>query len=173
LNRVFAKLQFCKNFLCKKQNAEHFARLLEKPTGFRKKPNYVLDACALIAMFNLEAGAATVRDLFLQVAAGKAAVYISPVNLLEVYYDRIQIVGAERAKEILRWIYASVVQIPENVTATVILEAGRLKSTYKISLADSIGLATAASVNGTFVTSDHHELDVVEHREQIPLLWIR
>ena len=63
---------------------------------------FVLDACALIAMFNLEAGAAKVRNLILRAAAGEheTEVCISPVNLLEVYYDRIKVAGHERADEI-------------------------------------------------------------------------
>jgi hypothetical protein len=48
-----------------------------------------------------------------------------------------------------------------------------LKRKYKITLADSIGLAETIISNGTFVTSDHHELDEVEKNEKIDFIWIR
>jgi predicted nucleic acid-binding protein len=51
-------------------------------------------------------------------------------------------------------------------------EAACLKSLYKMSLADAIGLATAKEFSATFVTSDHSELEAVEKGEQIPFLWL-
>jgi hypothetical protein len=46
------------------------------------------------------------------------------------------------------------------------MEAERPKSAHKISLADAV-LLTEAAIRGVFVvTSDHHELDVVEAVER-------
>jgi hypothetical protein len=42
-----------------------------------------------------------------------------------------------------------------------------------MSLADSIGLAEAIINGGCFVTADHHELDIVEKKEHLNMLWIR
>ena len=53
------------------------------------------------------------------------------------------------------------------------MEAGRLKATYKISLADSVALAEAFVSGGTLLTADHHELDVIEKHEKIQFQWIR
>jgi len=47
-----------------------------------------------------------------------------------------------------------------------------LKASYKCSLADAIGLATAVEFSGQFVTSDHHELEAVEANEPIRFLWL-
>jgi predicted nucleic acid-binding protein len=53
-------------------------------------------------------------------------------------------------------------------------EAARVKAFYKhVSLADAMGLATAFCTGGIFVTSDHHELDIVNAREAVRFLWIR
>lgn len=49
----------------------------------------------------------------------------------------------------------------------------RLKSTYRISLADSIALAQAIALNAELLTCDHHEFDVLEPFEPIKILWIR
>jgi predicted nucleic acid-binding protein len=136
---------------------------------------FVLDACALIALFNREAGAAKVRDLILQAAAGEeeTEICISPVNLLEVYYDRIRVVGPDRADEILSWIYASPIQILETLAPPILKEAGRLKTAYTMSLADSIACAAASCLSGILVTADHKELDPVENSETIHFLWFR
>jgi predicted nucleic acid-binding protein len=52
-------------------------------------------------------------------------------------------------------------------------EAGRLKATYKISMADALLLAHGIENNATIITSDHHELDIVEQSENIDFLWFR
>jgi predicted nucleic acid-binding protein len=41
-----------------------------------------------------------------------------------------------------------------------------------MSLADSIGLATAKDLGAIFVTSDHSELEAVEQHEPISFLWL-
>jgi predicted nucleic acid-binding protein len=51
-------------------------------------------------------------------------------------------------------------------------EAGRLKTTYAISLADAIACATAGSLRATLVTSDHKELTQVEQDENLSVLWL-
>jgi hypothetical protein len=53
------------------------------------------------------------------------------------------------------------------------MEAGRLKSSYKISLADSIALAEASISNGMLITADHHEFDTIEMNERLLFFWIR
>jgi predicted nucleic acid-binding protein len=63
--------------------------------------NYVLDACAVIALLDGEEGAEIVKDLFEKAEAGKITVYIHSVNLLEVYYDRIRAINLEVAEEFL------------------------------------------------------------------------
>jgi len=42
-----------------------------------------------------------------------------------------------------------------------------------MSLADSIGLAETILNDGYFVTADHHELDIVEKKEKLNMIWIR
>ena len=48
-----------------------------------------------------------------------------------------------------------------------------MKKQYRLSLADAIGLAAAIISNASFVTADHHELDVIEKNENISFTWIR
>ena len=44
---------------------------------------------------------------------------------------------------------------------------------YNISLADSIALAQTVISDGVLITSDHHELDIIEKKENINFVWIR
>ncbi|MDR0446149.1 MAG: hypothetical protein LBH17_03835 [Oscillospiraceae bacterium] len=60
------------------------------------------------------------------------------------------------------------------MTLPKLIESGRLKSAYKISLADAIALAEASVSGGHCVTADHHEMDKVEQGEpNIKFMWIR
>ena len=52
-------------------------------------------------------------------------------------------------------------------------EAGRLKASYRISLADAIALAQTLISGGELLTADHHEFDVIEKHENIRFNWIR
>jgi len=63
--------------------------------------------------------------------------------------------------------------INENLTDSVLREAGRLKVEHKISIADSIAIAETIVNKGSLVTSDHHEIEAVEKKENISVTWFR
>jgi predicted nucleic acid-binding protein len=136
--------------------------------------HYVLDACALLAVFNKEDGGELVRDIIEQAKTDDAtSVRMNIINLLEVYYGLYREYGKEVADNIMYKIKTSPIEIIETITEDVFGEAGRLKASYKISMADSIALAEASVSDGSLVTSDHHEFDVVEMAENISLYWFR
>jgi len=60
-----------------------------------------------------------------------------------------------------------------DISDTIFHETTRLKATYKCSLADAIGIATAIDFSGVFVTADHHELDSIASKETIGFFWFR
>jgi predicted nucleic acid-binding protein len=135
---------------------------------------YVLDACALIARIKNEPGADVVEGLLCQAVTGEADLCINIVNLVEVYYGFMKEFGEERAREIMRTVYDTAVEVIDTTDGAVFEEVARLKSTLgKFSLADSFGLATASVLGGTFVTCDHHKLGKFEGQVNIPFLWIR
>jgi len=135
--------------------------------------NYVLDACALFALISGEQGEDIVCDLLKKAINNEATVYMSRINLLEIYYSHIRDLGIERADEIIQSVYASQIQLINDVNHAVFRTAAILKAKYRISLADSVALAYAKQLNGAIVTADHHEMDVVEQNEPIEFLWIR
>lgn len=133
-----------------------------------------MDACALIAIAHKETGADAVQELINQTKTGGTAIFISIVNLLEVYYKLIQQSGIMPANTFIKSVlYASPIKIIDTIDIAVFCEAARFKTAYKISLADSFALASAFCMNGVLVTADHHELDVVEQSGDVQFFWIR
>jgi PIN domain nuclease of toxin-antitoxin system len=135
--------------------------------------NYTLDACALLAFLNDEAGSEIVEGLLDKSRSGEYSLHISIVNLLEVYYAELRDKGEEIADIVLDAVRYYSVYIIDTISEPVFREAARLKTTYKMSLGDAIGLATAAELQAQFVSSDHHELESVEKQEPGRLFWFR
>ena len=136
--------------------------------------NYLLDACALLALFNNEKGSDVVSGLFDSAKRGEITLSINAANLIEVYYDRIRIHGHKLADAIIRGIYEdSPISIIEENNSAIVREAAYFKATGKMSFADAILVATARCTGATVVTCDHVELEPIEQQTQIPFLWIR
>jgi predicted nucleic acid-binding protein len=134
---------------------------------------YVLDACALTALLKKEAGADEVFAIYKKAVAGEASLVMNKLNLLETYYDQYRSLGKLVADKTLDSIKKSPITIISEISDVVFAEAGRLKASYRISLADSVALAEASVLKGTLLTADHHELDAVEQKEHIKFRWIR
>jgi PIN domain nuclease of toxin-antitoxin system len=134
---------------------------------------YIFDACALIALLTGENGYKNVEKIIEESKSNRAQIIMHNVNLLEVYYDIYKLYDEVSAIKFLDEIKNAPIKLVAEVNNDIIINAGRLKRKYKISLADSIGLAETIISNGTFVTSDHHELDEIEKNEKIDFTWIR
>jgi len=135
--------------------------------------DYLLDACAFIALFNEEPGADMVAELLTKEETGGDRLFITSVQILEVFYDSIRIKGREYADNFLEKLYASKIIVLPEIPREVIYDAGRFKTTYTMSIADTILAATARYIGATIVSCDHKELEPVEKNEHIPILWIR
>ena len=134
---------------------------------------YVLDACALVAFLRKEAGWERVKTVLMCAHNGTYTVQMHAINLLEVYYDMYRSIGKEKADEELSMIRNLPIIFNVSLSDDIFKEAGRLKASYKISLADSVALAQTKVTGGILLTSDHHEFDVIEGKEDIEFLWIR
>jgi predicted nucleic acid-binding protein len=136
--------------------------------------NYLLDACAVLAFLNDELGADVVNELLDRAKRREITLSMNAVNLIEVYYDRIRVVGTEDADAAIMEIYNTFpVSIIGTLNQSIVREAAHFKATGKISFADSVLVATARSTGATVVTCDHAELTPIEQQEHIPFLWIR
>ena len=136
--------------------------------------SYILDACALIALLKGENGAKEVDNLFHQAEQKKALLSMSIINLLEVYYGFIGDIGLTETQDLLNKINDTPLVIIDTISQPVYHEAARLKGTYhRLSLADAVGIATAIELSAIFVTSDHHELEVIANKETLNFFWFR
>lgn len=134
---------------------------------------YILDACAILTLLKNENGADVVDSILVEAKNDNCAVSVNKINLLEVYYGFYREDGKEFADRQIRAIRESVIKIIDEISDEVFVEAGRLKATYKISVADSIASAQTLVSDGILLTSDHHEFDAVEKMENIRFGWIR
>jgi predicted nucleic acid-binding protein len=134
---------------------------------------YVFDACSLISVLSSEKGADVVKNLLQRAVNGEIRILMHKVNFLEVYYYIYKRYNESTAQKLLNDIRISPIKLDKEITDDILIMAGRLKSLYKISLADSVGLAEAIINDGYFVTADHHELDIVEKKEYLNIVWIR
>jgi PIN domain nuclease of toxin-antitoxin system len=134
---------------------------------------YVLDACALLAFINNEPGADRVEAILRDALNGNAEVFMNKINVFEVYYGIYRSQGKEKADEIYRLIQIQPINIIDALDDAVFTEAARLKTKFRMSLADSIALGEAVYQNAVVVSSDHHEFDIVSSQENIVFDWIR
>jgi predicted nucleic acid-binding protein len=102
---------------------------------------YVFDACSLIALLSNEDGVEVVKDLLQKATDGEIKILMHKVNFLEVYYYIYKKYNAQAALKLLEDIKIAPIKIDTEITDDILIKAGRLKSLYKMSLADSIGLA--------------------------------
>lgn len=127
----------------------------------------------MLAVLSNEQGADKVAELYKKAASGEITLVMNKLNPLEVYYDLYRAYGRERADDFLAEITQSPILINHEFSDEIFTEAGRLKASYKISLADSIALAQTIVSGGTLLTSDHHEFDIIEAKESIDFAWLR
>ena len=134
--------------------------------------DYVFDACALIAFFNEEEGADTVAGLMAQAGNGECRLFMSSIQVMEVYYDRVYIKGTKYADTVLESIYAFVITVLSDISCDIIKEAGRFKTSYSMSLADTFAAATAGNLGATLVTKDS-EMGEAERAGKFHVLWLK
>jgi len=94
-------------------------------------------------------------------------------NFLEVYYKIHKAYGETEADNLLETMKQMPITIKDILTDEIFKEAGRLKSKYKLSLADSIAVAESIVNKGSLVTADHHEIEPIETAEKINVTWFR
>jgi predicted nucleic acid-binding protein len=132
--------------------------------------NYVLDACAMIALLLQEPGEEVVWARLLEKDATCLA---HSMNLCEVFYNFYRESGkvaATGAIEDLKWL--GVVE-RSDLDEEFWHDVGVLKGTHRVSLADCCAVALTKRVGGTLLTSDHHEFDQLDTLGICPITFIR
>ena len=134
---------------------------------------YIFDACTLLAFYKDEKGAEKIETLLDEAVSGQSKIYMHAINLIEIHYFFLRVLGLAKANIILDEIYKLPISIIETIDTMIFSETSRLKAQYAIPLGDSIGLATAIKMNGTFVTADHSDFETIEKAEPLSFFWFR
>ena len=133
--------------------------------------NRVLDAGPMIAFLDREEGWDVVRAML---EDPDDVCFAHSLNLCEVFYQYRRAGGGARAEEMIERLFASGVEIREDMDVEFWYAIGRLKSDPpRKSIADCCGLALAVRLGGEFVTTDHHELDRCVPLGICPIRFIR
>jgi predicted nucleic acid-binding protein len=133
------------------------------------KPRFVLDAWAILALLQKEEPAAShVKQLLEETGRGSVELFVSIINLGEVYYSVGKVKGESEAEETLGVIRRlSLTVVP--ATEEAVFNAARFKMSHAISYADAFAAAAAEELEAVLVTGDS-ELEQLEGRIQLKKL---
>ena len=115
---------------------------------------FVLDAWAILALLQGEEPAATqVKQLLEEAQTGQITLFISIINLGEVFYRVGQVKGESEARQTLSQIGSLNLSVI-SATDERVLAAATLKIKHPISYADAFAATTANELEATLVTGD-------------------
>jgi len=134
----------------------------------RKPKAYVLDSWAVISYFEDEPAGAQIVDLIASAHEGGIPVYMSVVNVGEVWYITAREISEGDADTIVKEISDLRIQFVD-ADWELTLEAARFKSQHKMSYADCYAAALAKVKGGSLITGDS-EFKGVE--DQIKIEWV-
>lgn len=122
----------------------------------------VLDAWAILAYLQGEEPAATrVSEVLKEAEGQQAELFVSWINLGEVFYNigrRRGIAAAEETLEELQDLPITVIS-PDSDT---VIQAARLKSQYRLSYADAFAVVTAQQLQASLMTGDPEIINLDE-----------
>ncbi|MDF9408041.1 MAG: PIN domain protein [Pelotomaculum sp. PtaB.Bin013] len=131
---------------------------------------FVLDSYAVLSYLNDEPAAQDVEDILRSVRDMQIAVYMSWINLGEVYYRLQRVYNrqiARQAVEIIKAWPIKLMQAEEQVT----MMAGDIKARYRLSYADAFAAATTVNTRGILLTGDPEFKPLENHI--IKIKWLK
>jgi uncharacterized protein len=115
---------------------------------------FVLDAWAVLAFLQMEEPASTrVRQLLEEAAREQVRLFISIINLGEVYYRVGKVKGQAEAQATLDQLRQLAITVVP-ATDDVVLAAARLKMRHAISYADAFAATAATAAKAILLTGD-------------------
>jgi predicted nucleic acid-binding protein len=134
----------------------------------KKAKAYVLDSWAVIAYLEDEPSAEQVEELIATAHEEQIPIYMSVVNVGEVWYTLAREVSEEEANAGIKMLRDLRIQF-ENVDWELTQEAARFKSQNKMSYADAFAAALAKVKKADLVTGDN-EFKPLDG--QIKISWV-
>lgn len=129
-----------------------------------------MDSYAVLAYLNDEPAAQDVEDILRLAVNGEVKVYMSWINLGEVYYRLQRVYNRQisrKAIEIIKSWPIELLQVEEQLT----LLAGDIKAKNRLSYADAFAAATAVSSDGIILTGDQEFKPLEGH--VIKIKWLK
>lgn len=124
--------------------------------------NIVLDAWALLAYLQGEEPAASrVKTVLQEAEARRVTLYISLINVGEIFY----IIGRRQREEAAEETLEELHQLPLTIVPPepdTVMKAARLKMYHALSYADAFAAVTAQTFNGTLMTGDPELLQLTD-----------
>ena len=129
----------------------------------KSPPKNVVDAWALLALLQKEEpAAARVKAVIDGAQRGQWELFVSLINLGEVYYSIGRSQGLPEADSVLEDLeQLPLVVIPADRTAVV--QAASLKATHRLSYADAFAMAAAIALDATLLTGDPELIQLKDH----------
>lgn len=130
---------------------------------------YLLDSWAILALlYEEEPAADRVEELLQQAADGQATLFLSVINLGEVFYIFGRRQGVDPAENVV----AKIKQLPIRILSVDeerVLTAAAYKIKYSISYADAFAAAAAVELEATLVTGNPELLALAGEVQLEPL----
>jgi len=114
---------------------------------------YILDSYAVLAYLNDEPGAQVIQDILQLAKQEQVVVYMSWINLGEVYYRLQRLYDRQLARKSIEIIKSWPVNFLEIDEQTTLL-AGDIKARFRLAYADAFAAATAIKNQGILLTGD-------------------
>lgn len=131
---------------------------------------FVLDAFALLALFQDEPGASRLQALIREAQQESSVLHITAVNLGEVVYSLQNRRGFDAAVEALGAVESSPISVVD-VDLNLALSASRLKSSARLDYLDCFVAALAQQLQATVVTGDpdFKKVEAIVNVEWLPV----
>jgi len=131
----------------------------------------VFDAWAILAWLSGEPGGEYVQRFFEETKKGKMRIFMSFINMGEVFYILAKRAGFKEALEVKGLLLKSPVKfiLPSE---RQIWKAAEIKARYPVSYADAFAIALSLIKEAPLVTGDP-EIKRLENKESLSLIWIR
>jgi uncharacterized protein len=120
----------------------------------RKAKAYVLDTWAVIAYLEDEPSGEQVEDMIATAHEEQIPIYMSVINVGEVWYTVAREVSEEEANASVKMLSDLRIQF-ENADWELTQEAARFKSQHKMSYADAFAAALAKTKKADLITGDN------------------
>ena len=134
------------------------------------RSRYVLDAYAVLCYLGDESGSDQVAILLAKAKTEEIQLYLTWMNLGEVYYRTYRKHGSIEAEKVLSTIKKWPLELlPGDESLT--LEASRVKASHPLSYADAFAIGAALKYNAAVVTGDP-EIKSASAKMGFSLFWL-